>query len=127
MLINLFTKREAFILICITLIAADRVQSYLSLSWFLMNSLKIFSSISTSLTRGVNLNKIWMYPAMYTHIHSNDKAICNLREEVSMSMENKTRTTKKKITCLVTKFQAAQVVGRSTIPHRLKLTLCTSL
>ncbi|KAG6761402.1 hypothetical protein POTOM_034618 [Populus tomentosa] len=38
-----------------------------------------------------------MYPAMYTHIHSNDKAICNLREEVSMSMENKTRTTKKKM------------------------------
>jgi hypothetical protein len=68
-----------------------------------------------------------MYPAMYTHIHSNDKAICNLREEVSMSMENKTRATKKKMTCLVTKFQAAQVVGRSTIPHRLKLTLCTSL
>jgi hypothetical protein len=52
-----------------------------------------------------------MYPAMYTHIHSNDKAICNLREEVSMSMENKTRTTKKKTTCLVTEFQAAQVVG----------------
>jgi len=112
MLINLFTKRDAFILNRTTLIAAkfsvEREGTFL-FAGFERIRWKFLQHVSFSYSRckfELELNDCTV------HINSNDKAICDLRSaiwenEVSVKQN---KDNKENIICLVTKSQTSQVL-----------------